>query len=391
MSCLRHMPAFLLASVLALAFVAGAYAAERRAGAMWVVRYTLSSAESIDRMVESAAGSGFDNLFVQVSGRGDAWFPSRVYPASGACRDLLETGFDPLAYVLEKAHARGIKVHAWINTLLVWSAPQPPDDPGHVYNTHKDWMVYDLDGRSLGYYSHEQFGRYNIAGAFMSPAVPAARKYIEEFIRDMVARYRLDGVHLDYIRYPMSSVDYGPDARRGFHATAGVDPLKLVGDPKAMQAELGASRHAELLEEWQAVRAGYVSGLVARVKSVVDEVRPGTVLSAAVKPDITSAFTVFGQDWPRWVREGYVEMVLPMAYSTDEDMVYGQIDAACREVGGRHVWAGIRAWNTSVSDVVKRARRIAPLGTGGICFFSYDGMKDNRYFFDAVRSLLNAH
>ncbi len=358
-----------------------------QARAMWVVRYTLASAESIDKMISRADEAGFDNLFVQVCGRGDAWFPSKVYPFAGPVREQLASGFDPLAYVLEKAHGRGIKVHAWINTLLVWSAPSPPDDPSHVYNRHKDWMMCDRDGNSLASYSRAQFARHNIAGMFMSPANPAVRRYVEDFVRDLASRYPVDGIHLDYVRYPMSSVDYSPDARRGFHATAGTDPLRLVRDPQSVRKELGTQRYEQLAVQWQAVRAGYVSGLVARIKTVVDSVRPEAVLSAAVKPDIPGALSVFGQDWPRWLREGYVRMVLPMAYSTDAGKVYGQIEAACDQVGQDKIWAGIRAWDVPVSGIVERARKLAPLGTGGICFFSYDGMQDNRSFFDAVRKM----
>ena len=377
----------MLVMLAALSLPAGAAASDAQARAMWVVRYSMASAESIDKMVRRADEAGFDNLFVQVCGRGDAWFVSNVYPPAGPVRDQLAAGFDPLAYVLEKAHGRGIKVHAWINTLLVWSAPSPPDDPSHVFNRHSDWMMFDRYGKSLASYSRAQFGAHNIAGAFMSPANPGVRRYLEDFVRDMVSRYPVDGVHLDYVRYPMSSVDYGPDARRGFHATEGIDPLKLIRDPQGVRSEVGQQRYEQLLMRWQAVRAGYVSGLVARLSSVVAAVRPGTLLSAAVKPDIPSALSRFGQDWQRWLKEGYVQMVLPMAYGTDPDKVYGQIEAACAQVGREKVWAGIRAWDVPVSGIMARARRLTPLRAGGICFFSYDGVQDNRYFFDAVRRL----
>jgi uncharacterized lipoprotein YddW (UPF0748 family) len=364
-------------------------AGEGQARAMWVVRYTLASAESIDKMIRRADEAGFDNLFVQVCGRGDAWFPSNVYPYAGPVLEQLASGFDPLAYVLEKAHGRGIKVHAWINTLLVWSAPSPADDKAHVSNSHKDWMMSDRDGNSMAYYSRAKFAKLNIAGMFMSPANPAVRSYIENFVRDLASRYPVDGIHLDYVRYPMSSVDYSPDARRGFHATEGTDPLKLVREADNVRKKLGRQRYEQLALQWKAVRAGYVSGLVARIKTVVDSVRPEALLSAAVKPDIASALSVYGQDWPRWLREGYVQMVLPMAYGTDAGKVYGQIEAACDQVGRDKIWAGIRAWDVPVSSIVDRARRLEPLGTGGICFFSYDGMQNNRYFFDAVRNMFD--
>ena len=49
--------------------------------------------------------------------------------------------------------------------------------------------------------------------------------------------------------------------------------------------------------------------------------------------------------------------------------------------------AALRAWQVSVSSTLERARKIAPLSPAGICFFSYDGVKDNSRFFDAVRRL----
>lgn len=384
---LRRLTACALLLAAMLLSTAESRADERGRRAMWVVRYSLASAGSIDRMVRQAAEAGFDDLFVQVCGRGDAWFPSSVYPHSGAAREVLASGFDPLAYVLERAHARGIRVHAWVNTLLVWSAADPPEDPSHVYNTRPEWMMVDRRGKSLADYTRGEFKRLRITGAFLSPAHPGAREYVRSFIAEIVGRYPVDGVHLDYIRYPLRDTDYGAHARRGFHAAHKVDPQELVSDEAGSRREYGDRRYGELLRLWREVRAGYVSGLVANIRSTVDSLRPGTVLSAAVKPDIDSAVEYFGQDWPGWVRRGYVDMVLPMAYSTDADKVYSQISSACSAVGADKVWAGLRAWETSVSGTMKRVRRIAPLDTGGICFFSYDGVKDNGRFFDAVRAI----
>ena len=377
----------LLLSLLVMSVCLPLSVAAKEHRAFWVVRYTLNDSASIDRMVEQASSAGFDDLFVQVCGRGDAWFPSRVYPVSEPVREAVSAGFDPLAYVLQQAHARGLRVHAWVNTLLVWSAEDKPVNPRHVFNTHSDWMMVDEEGASLASYGPRGYRKRGITGTFMSPANPAVRKYVEDFIREIVTNYPVDGVHLDYIRYPMSAVDYGADARRGFHGTYGIDPLKLVKEPDAVRRKYGETRYGELCDAWQAVRAGYVSGLVARIKAIVQETRPGALLSAAVKPDIVSARSTFGQDWPGWVREGYVQIVLPMAYGTNVEKVSAQIADACREVGAEHVWAGLRAWEVPVSSVIERVKKVLPLSPGGICYFSYDGVKNNRHFFDAVRVL----
>jgi len=117
--------------------------------------------------------------------------------------------------------------------------------------------------------------------------------------------------------------------------------------------------------------------------------KPQLVRSAAVKPEIVSAFRLYGQDWPGWVRKGYLDMVLPMAYSTRPDVVYSQISQACGAVGGEKVWAGLRAYDVPVSEIIERVRKITPLQPGGYCFFSYDGLGDNQMFFRWVKKSLS--
>jgi uncharacterized lipoprotein YddW (UPF0748 family) len=360
-----------------------------QAKALWVVRTSLLSSASIDQMVSRTADAGFDNLFVQVCGRADAYFPSRVYPPAENCRELLDSGFDPLAYVIQKAHARGIKVHAWINTLLVWSNGKPPEDPGHVLNRNPEWMMTDRSGSSLARYSQPLFKKLGIAGVFLSPARQEVTAMLEEFILDLVSRYPVDGIHLDYIRYPMETVDFSPEARKGFQNIAGVDPRSLFQEADRIKTHNGEDAYNRLLEEWKAFRAEIITVFLARLAGKLNRLKPQLVRSAAVKPEIVSAFRLYGQDWPGWVRKGYLDMVLPMAYSTRPDVVYSQISQACEAVGGEKVWVGLRVYDVPVSEIIERVRKITPLQPGGYCFFSYDGIRDNQVFFRWVKKSLS--
>ena len=132
---------------------------------------------------------------MQICGRGDSYFPSNVYPPAENYRDAGLDGFDPLAYTLERAHAKGIQVHAWINTLLVWSAADKPVDRVHVINAHPEWMMVDYKGVSMGAYGRKRLDRENVAGVFMSLSEPAAREHVKNFVIDLVNRYPVDGVH----------------------------------------------------------------------------------------------------------------------------------------------------------------------------------------------------
>src|SRR5215213_1433569 len=83
--------------------------------ALWVVRTTLTSPEKIRQLVDSAADNGFNTLIVQIRGRGDAYYKSRVEPRAIDSKDQ-PPSFDPLALTLTEAHKRGLKVHGWLNT-----------------------------------------------------------------------------------------------------------------------------------------------------------------------------------------------------------------------------------------------------------------------------------
>src|SRR5215208_5128150 len=100
--------------------------------ALWVVRTTLTSPEKIRQLVNSAADNGFNTLIVQIRGRGDAYYNSRVEPRAIDLKDQ-PPSFDPLALTLAEAHKRGLKVHAWINTNLLANLDALPLQPQHVY------------------------------------------------------------------------------------------------------------------------------------------------------------------------------------------------------------------------------------------------------------------
>src|SRR5687767_13603381 len=75
--------------------------------ALWVVRTTLTSPDKIKKLVENAQANGFNNLIVQVRGRGDAYYQSRWEPRAAALKDSSKE-FDPLALTIKEAHRKGL-------------------------------------------------------------------------------------------------------------------------------------------------------------------------------------------------------------------------------------------------------------------------------------------
>src|SRR4029450_6823209 len=90
--------------------------------ALWVTRASITTPAAIAGVVESARVSGFNTLLVQVRGRGDAYFTSTLNPGADALTGQ-PADFDPLADVIARAHAQGLRVHAWTNGELVAAGP----------------------------------------------------------------------------------------------------------------------------------------------------------------------------------------------------------------------------------------------------------------------------
>ena len=107
--------------------------------ALWVTRATLGSPETIREMVRAAAAGGFNTLVVQVRGRGDSYFAGTLEPR--ATELSAKPSFDPLATVLDAAHATGLKVHAWVAVNLVSSSVTLPASREHVVYRLPEWLM----------------------------------------------------------------------------------------------------------------------------------------------------------------------------------------------------------------------------------------------------------
>ena len=90
-------------------------------------------------MLDFALENNFNHLLIQVRGRGEAYYNSEFVPRSSV---LFNDLFDPLEYVLKKAHQNNIQVHAWVNMYILWSSVEPPEAENHLYYIHKKTPIF---------------------------------------------------------------------------------------------------------------------------------------------------------------------------------------------------------------------------------------------------------
>jgi uncharacterized lipoprotein YddW (UPF0748 family) len=355
--------------------------------ALWVLRTSLTSPENIATLVRSAKEHGFNTLFVQVRGRGDAYYRGGLEPRAA---DLLRQpeSFDPLAAVLQAARVSGLRVHAWVNVNLVSSAVELPIAREHIVYRHPSWLMVPRDiaqelaaiePDSPGYVG--KLSRWTrtqsaeIEGLYASPILPEAADYFAARAADLVKRYPVDGIHLDYARYPNDRFDYSRPAIREFRTWM----RTRISD--AARREVEEQERVDLFaypdaypDEWRTFRAARLTALIDRVHLAVKRERPDITISVAAAPDSHEALRRRLQDWSGWLGSGLVDAVAPMAYATDAGHFIEQITAA-REAAGTHpVWAGIGAYRLSPQETIANIQAARRLGADGVALFSYDSL-----------------
>jgi uncharacterized lipoprotein YddW (UPF0748 family) len=214
-----------------------------------------------------------------------------------------------------------------------------------------------------------------VEGLYTSPLHPAAQDHTAAVIGEIAAKYNVDGVHLDYVRFPNEDFDYSPAALEQFKAA--ILPALTESEKRdaAARAVLDPVAYPNLFpDRWSDFRRSRLTSLVIKIRTAVKTVRPNAVFSAAVVPDAQQAFDHRLQDWRGWIDRSLLDVLCPMAYTTEADTFQRQIAAARAYAGSRPVWAGIGAYQMSPSQTLMHIAAANKLGVAGVILFSYESL-----------------
>jgi uncharacterized lipoprotein YddW (UPF0748 family) len=410
---MRSSLASMLAAVLLLVLAAGsppAAADEDEVRALWVDSFNpgLRSAADIDALITRAKWGNFNTIVAQVRRNAQVLFP-------GGLEGLFENyvppaGFDPLQDLITKAHAEGIEVHAWANIgpvygghPLIATAAWPckvPCDSNHIFNTHgwgkpaEDyWLTRTHPSFTAG--TLAPFLGERIAGGlwFMDLGHPAAADHTVTVLIDILRNYDIDGIHLDYIRYPEMPIVSPRPPGVGLPFSIGYNPISVKRFNAAYARPVGS-----LPNPWDASfsqwRRDQVSAFVRRLYLEMNFIKPQAKLSAALitffrGPNTAEPRTfqqtepyyrVF-QDWSGWMDEGILDLSMPMVYKaqhTPSNVVQFRewIEFTKNSQYDRHGAIGLGPFLNSLENtLVQVGESRAPSTTGalprGLNFFSY--------------------
>ncbi len=200
---------------------------------------------------------------------------------------------------------------------------------------------------------------------WLCPSHPANRRLELESMLEVARKYPIDGLDFDYIRYPDGDCCYCDGCRRRFESDSG----RKVSD---WPNECFSGRK----EEYNAWRCRQITALVAAVSREAKKVRPGLKISAAVYPTYPHCRNSVAQDWPAWIKAGYLDFVCPMDYTNDDrefaSLVRGQLKLA----GGRvpvYPVIGAASYRSKLTGdrVVDQVRLTRSLGAAGFGIFPF--------------------
>lgn len=395
----------LLAFILLFAQVLFAGNKNEEFRATWVITWNLIDSdlstwrnEVLDRtIIENHAKANMNALLWQVRQGGTAYYNSSYEPW-GYYAGYHDPGYDPLAYAIREAHKRGMEVHAWFNT---FDASSTHD--GAPSHEHPEWVCRDRDGNPMT--SHRS----------ISPGLPEVRAYLVKVAMEIVRKYDIDGIHLDYVRWN----EYTNSTRSMKFAKMFSENRMLDGMITQEQIdELNSNQAGRYLYDVEhpysaGVPSGFsswedwwrwsVTEFVRTLHDSIQSVKPWVRLSAAVLGKYNwSGWQAYGtvyQDAALWFNKGYVDQLTPMHYHwLTPDGFYGMLVGDCPNCWYQYIQPGIQAgrlytvgpgsyiladnnaWNNHPA-IVEKVRTIP--WVDGFQFFSYGSWRDYNYWDDA--------
>ncbi|TWT48285.1 glycoside hydrolase family 10 protein [Botrimarina hoheduenensis] len=336
---------------------------------VWVANVgseSLDSVEDAQRTVATCKAAGINTLFVVTWNRGYTLYPSEVMRREfGVTIDPRLEGRDPLAELIEAAHAEGLRVVAWFEFGFSCSYQKP--DGGPLLKKHPEWAALDRQGRLV---SRNGF-------QWMNAFDPAVQEFLLEMLKEAVQNYDLDGVQ-------------GDDRLPALPNTAGYDPLTV----SLYQAEHGGADPPTNAydRDWTQWRADRLSRFVERSYSELKQLDPDLCVSWA--PSVYPwSLQNYLQDWPRWLREGWGDLFCPQVYrktpqryaETLKPIAASQVAPADRvKVAPGVLMSLADGYQLPTEDLAAMLRANREAGFEGEVFFYYDGLKQHAELFQEL-------
>lgn len=277
--------------------------------------------------------------------------------------------YDALEGFVRICHEYGIEVHAWCENFFAGYLNNDGTFSSPVLQKFSDKLLMDSEGNEFYYYNERA------TFVFLNPNDTKCRKFVLNVYKEILENYDIDGLHLDYIRFPelnYGKYDYGynEDIIKAFSKETGIKE-----DPRTF------AKGSEEMTKWISFRCGIINSFVKEVFDLVCKNSPEIWLSCAVYPDRDYAVNSIFQDVKMWVNNGWIDEVFSMTYSGENTFV-SQNAAGYKEIckGNCFYSAGLAAFmDTSKLNFAYQLTEVSSAGADGVAVFALSNISPDTY------------
>lgn len=325
-----------------------------------VASQALNSRENIRAAVELCHQSGINNIYVVTWNNGRSLYQSEVMKSYFGI-PIMESfaGRDPLQEVIEEAHIKNIKVHAWFEFGFSSSYNE---NGGIILKKHPEWGAKNNEGNLVKKNGFEWMNAFN----------PEVQKFVSNLIKEVVKHYDIDGIQ-------------GDDRLPAAPSESGYDDFTKSLYQKQHNGAMPPNNCKN--QEWIEWRANLLTKYLGELTQELKAIKPGLIVSMA--PSIHPwGMEEYLQDWPTWFKKGYVDYVIPQIYRytfseyqqclTDQLKLLKEEDKV-RFFSGILLKVDNHGPTDGLLDSIVNENRCQ--GIKGECFFFFEGLKDHPEYF----------
>ncbi len=376
--------------------------------ATWVIDYHWlqpdysmeQNKQRIREILDKHKQANMTSVFWQVRRFGTVYYPSSYEPW-GPQVNFMNPGFDPLQYALEQAHQRGLEFHVWFNTFESRNA-----FTGSPAHQHPEWVCRDQDGNPMP----EEI-------AWLSPGLPEVRAYLVNVAMEIVNRYDVDGLHLDFVRWNEYTSSQKLSGGANFTISDNVPSGIIAPEIETRLNEVQSGRYLydyqhpyangvpDGFATWEDYWRWCVTEFVRTLHDSIQAVKPWVRLSVAALGRYNwGSWQGYGsvyQDAALWLNERFIDQIAGMHYhwNNGADM-YNILEGGCPNCWSQYIQpaiqlgqlytVGIFSDNLESQNLFYRHQSIIDTvrsidWVNGFQFFSYESWENQRYWDKATR------
>jgi len=332
---------------------------------IWLDRGTIINAhdaKGMAKLFDRLKSAGFNVVYFETNNAGFTMFPSKI-----GVQNPDTIGWDPLDCAIKEAHKRGMEIHSWLWIFNVGNAKhnpiigKPADYPGPILSKYDfAWALQAANGSLTPPNQHE---------FWLDPSSPEAKNFIKNLISEVINKYPVDGIQLDYIRYPFnnrgSEMGYDWAGRTRFESLSGLNLDRLDDDTRQV---------------WQAWKIQQVSNFVQDVSQMIKQTKPSLRISAAVYAlPKRWRLGAIQQEWEVWVANGWVDTLNPMTYVTSANELSTNASYVRESTGDKAlVYPGLSIRQLDTAALIEQLDTARAIGTLGTTLFAAAQLDDKK-------------